>query len=75
MPNYDGWQFLQDLRQNPRTRDIPIVAVSGQVQRSVRQRAERDGFAAFLPKPCLPDEVAEGLRQLLNGQTHAAVGR
>src|SRR5690242_654713 len=47
-PNYDRWQFLEDLKRNPRTRDIPLVAVSGYVQRSVRERVERDGFAAFL---------------------------
>jgi two-component system, cell cycle response regulator DivK len=75
MPNYDGWQFLQDLKQNPRTRDIPVVAVSGYIQRSLRERAERNGFAAFFPKPCLPDELAAGLRQTLNGRTHAAAGR
>lgn len=75
MPNYDGWQFLQDLKQNPRTRDIPLVAVSGYVQRSVRERTERDGFAAFFPKPCFPDELAAGLRRVLNGQVHADAER
>jgi two-component system cell cycle response regulator DivK len=68
MPNYDGWEFLRDLRRDPRTRNIPVVAVSGHVQRSVREQAERDGFAAFLPKPCLPDELADGLRQVLDGK-------
>jgi CheY-like chemotaxis protein len=71
MPNCDGRRFVQDLKENPRTRDIPIVAVSGHVQRSVRERAERDGFAAFFPKPCLPDELAAGLRQVLDGNAHA----
>ena len=75
MPNCDGRQFLQDLKQNARTRDIPVVAVSGYVQRSRRERAERDGFAAFFPKPCLPDELAAGLRQLLDAQAHAHVER
>jgi CheY-like chemotaxis protein len=75
MPNCDGWQFLQDLKQNARTRDIPIVAVSGYVQRSLRERAERDGFAAFFPKPCLPDELAAGLRHVLDGKVHAHVER
>jgi len=74
-PSCDGWQFLHDLRQNARTRDIPVVAVSGYVQRSVRERAERDGFAAFFPKPCLPDELAAGLRQVLDGKAHAHVER
>ena len=71
MPNYDAWQFLQDLKENPHTRDIPVVAVSGHVQQSVRERAERDGFAAFFPKPCLPDALAAGLRQVLDATAHA----
>jgi CheY-like chemotaxis protein len=75
MPNCDGWQFLHDLRRTARTRDIPVVAVSGWIQRSVRERAERDGFAAFFPKPCLPDELAAGLRQVLNGTADAHVER
>ena len=52
LPHYDGWQLLQDVKSDTRTRNIPVVAVSGYVQRSVRDRAERDGFAAFFPKPC-----------------------
>jgi two-component system, cell cycle response regulator DivK len=75
MPNCEGWQFLQDLKQDARTRDIPIVAVSGYVERTPRARAERDGFAAFFPKPCLPDELATGLRQVLDGKVHAHVQR
>lgn len=75
MPNDDGWQFLHDLRQDPHTRDIPVVAVSGYVQRSVRERAERDGVAAFFPKPCVPDELAAALRQVLDGTLHAHAER
>jgi CheY-like chemotaxis protein len=71
MPDSDGWRLLQDLKADPRTRDIPIVAVSGYVQPSVWERAERDGFAAFFPKPCLPDELAFRLHQVLDGHTRA----
>lgn len=67
MPNDDGWQFLEGLKQNPHTRDIPIIAMSGYVERSVEERAEREGFAAFFPKPCSPDELAMGLRRVLDG--------
>ena len=73
MPNCDGWQFLQELKRDARTRDIPVVAVSAHVQRSLRERAERDGFTAFFPKPCLPDELATGLRHVLDGKAHAHV--
>jgi CheY-like chemotaxis protein len=71
MPNYDGRQFLQDLRQTLRTRDIPVVAVSGSVQRSLRDCVERDDFTACFSKLCRPDELAAGLRQLLDGKPPA----
>jgi CheY-like chemotaxis protein len=71
MPNDDGPQFLQQLKQNPRTRDIPVVGVSGCAQQMAREHAERNGFAACLPMPCLPAELAAGLRQVLDATTHA----
>ena len=74
MPTDDGRQCLRDVRANPRTRDIPVVAVSD-AQRSLRERAERDGFAAFFPKPCPPGELAAGLRQVLGGMASAHVER
>ena len=49
--DYDHWQFLQDLKQNPCTRDIPRVA--------------------FFSQRCPPDELAAGLRQLLEGAASA----
>jgi two-component system, cell cycle response regulator DivK len=75
MPTGDGWQVLRDLKQDARTRNIPVVAMSGYVQRSVRESAERDGFAAFFAKPCLPDELAVGLRKVLDGKTDAHIER
>jgi two-component system, cell cycle response regulator DivK len=70
----EGWQFLESLKQSARTRDIPIVAMSGYVQRSVEERVEREGFAAFFPKPCLPDELALNLRRVLDRKVHVHVG-
>jgi two-component system cell cycle response regulator DivK len=74
-PNCNGWQFLQELKQDARTRNIPVVAINGYVERSLCERAERDGFAALFPKPCLPDELAEGLRQVLEGKVQADAER
>jgi two-component system, cell cycle response regulator DivK len=70
-PSVNGWQFLQDLKQNPRTRDIPVVAVTGYIQRPVRERAEREGFTAFFPQHCPADELAAGLRTVLEEKVHA----
>jgi two-component system, cell cycle response regulator DivK len=75
MPNHDGCQFVETLKQSPRTRGIPIVAISGYVQRSVEERVEREGLAAFFPKPCLPDELATGLRRVLDRHDDVHVGQ
>jgi two-component system cell cycle response regulator DivK len=63
MPNCDGNHLTHKLKQNPRTRDIPVVALTGYVQ---NDGADLNGFAAFFRKPCLPDELAAGLHQVLD---------
>ena len=63
-----GWKFLQDLNRDPLTRDIPVVIVTSQAQESVRARAEQEGCDAFLVKPCLPDDLATTLREVLKIQ-------
>jgi CheY-like chemotaxis protein len=64
-PQLDGWVFIQDLKRNPRTRDIPVVVVTSHGETPVRERAEREGCAAFLMKPCLPRDLAMTLRSVL----------
>ena len=62
----DGWQLIQDLKREARTRDIPVVLLTGHAETSLRQHAEREGCAAFIVKPCLPDELAVALRHVLD---------
>jgi two-component system, cell cycle response regulator DivK len=66
-PHHDGWGFLEALKRDARTRDIPVVAVSGFGLPSPRDSARCEAFAAVFSKPCLPDELAAGLRQVLDG--------
>jgi len=65
LPRSDGWHLVEDLKRDPRTRDIPIVVLTGYEESSVRQRAEREGCATVLVKPCLPEHLATGIRHLL----------
>jgi two-component system phosphate regulon response regulator PhoB len=62
----DGWQLIQDLHRDPRTRDIPVVVLTGHAAATLRERAEREGCAGFFVKPCLPDELALELRRVLD---------
>jgi CheY-like chemotaxis protein len=64
MPDGDGWELMQRLSSDPRTKDIPVVMLTACATESVRQRARNEGCAAFFFKPCAPDELAAELRKL-----------
>jgi two-component system, cell cycle response regulator DivK len=61
----DRWTFIHDLKRDPRTRDIPVVVVTSQGHPCVRARALQEGCKAFLVKPCLPDDLANALGEIL----------
>jgi twitching motility two-component system response regulator PilH len=62
MPQMTGWQVLERLRSDPRTRRIPVLVLSGLGE---RRSALAAGADAYLEKPCLPDRLfAEVLRLL-----------
>jgi two-component system, cell cycle response regulator DivK len=65
MPDFDGWEFMRRLRADARTRDIPVVMVSGHADQATQERAEREGCARFFAKPCIPPEIEQALRELL----------
>jgi CheY-like chemotaxis protein len=64
MPDGDGWDLIQRLAQDPRTRDIPVVMLTACATETVRERAQRERLAGFFFKPCAPDVLADALRQL-----------
>ena len=66
LPGGDGWQLIQDLKREARTRHIPVVLLTGHAEPELRERADREGCAAFFVKPCLPDELAVELRHVLD---------
>jgi two-component system cell cycle response regulator DivK len=68
----DGWALITDLKANPLTRSIPIVVLTGWPDSSVAAMAHAVGCATVLTKPCLPDELAAVLRQLLSATIAAA---
>ena len=65
LPSHEGWSLVEDLKGDPRTRNIPIVVLTGHKEASVRARASQEGCAALLIKPYLPEELAHALREFL----------
>jgi CheY-like chemotaxis protein len=67
IPGIDGYELTRRLKSDPRTADIPIVAMTGYAPFTQDpDRADRAGCDALLPKPCEPEDVTSMLRALID---------
>jgi two-component system, cell cycle response regulator DivK len=61
LPTIDGAETLRILRADPRTRQMPVVAVTALAMKEDRDRALRAGFDGYIEKPisvrALPEQV------------------
>jgi CheY-like chemotaxis protein len=66
IPGIDGFELTRRLKQDPRTCDIPVLAITGYAPfASDPGRVLRAGCDAVLPKPCSPDDLETAIRSLL----------
>jgi len=62
MPEMDGFEATRQIRSNTKTKEIPIIALTANAQKSDRDRCIESGMDDFLAKPF----EFEDLIQLLN---------
>lgn len=51
MPIVDGWQCAKLIRAQPRLKDVPMVAITGQAVPGDEAKAIQAGFSAYKQKP------------------------
>jgi CheY-like chemotaxis protein len=72
IPGIDGFELTRRLKQDARTRHVPVLAVTGYAAfTSDPARARRAGCDAVLAKPCTPDELETAIRGLMVGNPHS----
>ncbi|MFQ5665419.1 MAG: response regulator [Candidatus Binatia bacterium] len=57
LPKVQGWDVLQRVLQDKRTRHIPVVVLTGSLDEEDRVRSYKAGAAAFLRKPIRVDDL------------------
>ena len=62
LPDTDGWGLLEELKNDPTTRNIPVHVISGEEQ---WQRALDSGAIAHLKKPVTAEALMETFDNLL----------
>ncbi len=71
IPGIDGFELTRRLKHDPRTRTVPVVAVTGYAAfQADPGRAIRAGCDAVLEKPCSPEDLETAIRTLINGRRH-----
>ena len=67
LPGIDGMEALRRLRENQRTADIPVVAVTAQAMKQDRERALEAGFNGYIEKPISVRAFPDQVRSFLSG--------
>jgi len=63
LPDIDGSDVARRLRKDPRTRQIPLVVVTGHAPENVQSQTLQ--CDAFVTKPCPPDALVGEVARLL----------
>lgn len=65
MPVMDGWQMLNQLKRNPGTADIPVIALTAHTMPGDRDKAMAAGFHNHVSKPLDPPKLVQQLANIL----------
>jgi len=65
MPYMNGYEFVDALKSDPQTRDIPVVFLT--TDDNVASQANRLGVAAYLHKPVMADRLIEVVDLFVGG--------
>ena len=69
MPRLDGFDTVERLRADPRTRDLKIAMVTACAQVDDLRRGEKIGVDAYVTKPFDPDALVRTVRELVEPES------
>ena len=72
LPRLDGFELIARVRSDVRFKSIPIICLSGYGGLDHERRALEAGCDRILQKPCMPDELAGIVNEMIE---HAAKRR
>jgi len=64
MPNMDGITFVQNIKQHPKHKFIPVIMLTTEDENAKMQQAKAAGARAWLIKPFNPPELLDAISRL-----------
>ena len=68
LPYEDGYSALRKVRQSPRLKEVPVIAVTAEASMEQMNKARQSGFDGFLGKPLDPDRFPDQIQRILSGE-------
>ena len=69
LPDIDGWEVARQLKADPRTTAIPIIALTASDLPHERVSAMRAGCDRHLAKPCVPADLVDAIQRCIGQVT------
>jgi HAMP domain-containing protein/CheY-like chemotaxis protein/signal transduction histidine kinase len=66
MPEMDGYQTIEKIRQNGRLRRLPIIALTAKAMKGDREKCLEAGASDYLAKPVNTEQLLSALRMWLH---------
>lgn len=66
MPDMDGWQMVERLRDDPDTAHIPVIFLTGHTDSAYRERARSLGVVDYLVKPFTNRQLMQMLERYIS---------
>ncbi len=67
LPGMDGLEATRKLKEEPATRDIPVVAVTSYAMKGDREKALAAGCSGYITKPIDKDTCVQEVATVLGG--------
>ena len=71
MPEMDGYETMQVIRQKPTFRRLPIIALTAKAMKGDREKCLEAGASEYLAKPVNTDQLLSALRMWLHRIAYA----
>lgn len=65
LPEMDGWEVLDRLRSDPRTKSLPVLVLTAHAEEESRKRANEGGADGFVTKPFQPDILRNEILKIM----------
>ena len=66
LPGIDGFELCRRIKDHERTRDVPLLAITGYERFGYVDRALKAGCHGVLTKPCLPDRLLDEIKRVMS---------